>query len=1012
MAGSSLRAISASFLSGLAKTSGSSYRSKTSLTQLLNGGALGSNTSDLSGVLRKGAKLFARSVEDLNGTASLLNLSRSALSELGEITDDLIGLAQQAAKSGTSNHRRKKLQKEMEALGNDFNEVLRKAKIGTSEALNTEDLENVFQKIGLDPNQSSAVAEVFSKFILADGDSNLASASIQSSGRVQIAPDAFGTAPYTTTELSPGLTAKTLGITDTVLSGFVTQVNSIYNLDGAGVDQPEIVSEGDTIGTLAPNTLSADITVYDHDPTTGYSLISSSNELLWSGDGGTDLFLVDNRGDVIHRYTTFDPAEGSTITDAALDDNYNVIYSVDHVEILTSEVVYQAIDVLGGDPSAEPAASVIKSENATGVLGKVAINDEGTYLAFYDAGKGGVTTTNLEGTVSQSLTVTSFEDMGFVGGIDLAISSSDSSGNVGIYSVEDGSELGSYSGVGINATSFTALEETNQFAVLDQGGELQLLTYSEGEVTEETWSVIFGEGDNVKLSLAADKDGNTEIGYVLDMDSEGDGFYRISSSSVEDGTQISAAFEIPTYGGISTVNNVFSTKDNHNYNNYNSGFVSLITQSEGSTTFTLTRRLDQTATVLAVDEASGMSLVETTDDLLGYNSGGYSQLFLVDAAGNAIHQMTNNTVAGAVYESADFDPNGLAAVGELTLGPNTILQLWGRTGALNSDPAGIGNSFNATVDLDATGALEYSNIKISDGGTHIAYMMENTTNGDSVVRFYNIAGAQFDTTIQGQLKNEMFDFIDNDTIAVLSEKDGVQSISTYQWGSGEYNQIIYDLNDVTELQATQKDGDGEYSILFHDEAISSVKLWRENTTTGEVSYDTVLRYDSLQDTPGGLSIADKDTFGISGEFGIFSGSGSTEDELYRTEVTSVSVDKAGDLVSRATPSYEGVFDSKRSLLDRPGAMRLLGDLKALKEQIDNNIDVLDSAIGALQDNISLLRSSGEAFLNLSEQISSADRAIEVADKLQSMIRSDADRAALAQAENLTSLTVAALLNED
>ena len=111
--------------------------------------------------------------------------------------------------------------------------------------------------------------------------------------------------------------------------------------------------------------------------------------------------------------------------------------------------------------------------------------------------------------------------------------------------------------------------------------------------------------------------------------------------------------------------------------------------------------------------------------------------------------------------------------------------------------------------------------------------------------------------------------------------------------------------------------------------------------------------------------------------------------------------------SRTTIEYSELFDDQVSILTRPNAHKVLNDLKALKDQIATNVEALDSGIKIIGDNLDLVRAAGVAFLDLSNQIEGEVEAEEVASRLRDQIRRDAP-AALAQAENLEAMIVAAL----
>lgn len=105
--------------------------------------------------------------------------------------------------------------------------------------------------------------------------------------------------------------------------------------------------------------------------------------------------------------------------------------------------------------------------------------------------------------------------------------------------------------------------------------------------------------------------------------------------------------------------------------------------------------------------------------------------------------------------------------------------------------------------------------------------------------------------------------------------------------------------------------------------------------------------------------------------------------------------------------FSSLFDEETNIDSRPNAYRVLNDLKALKAQITDNVGALDATLEMVGDNIALIRAAGFAFLNLSDQLKGDEDAADVALQLRDQIRRDA-KGALAQAENLESVVVAAL----
>ncbi len=109
----------------------------------------------------------------------------------------------------------------------------------------------------------------------------------------------------------------------------------------------------------------------------------------------------------------------------------------------------------------------------------------------------------------------------------------------------------------------------------------------------------------------------------------------------------------------------------------------------------------------------------------------------------------------------------------------------------------------------------------------------------------------------------------------------------------------------------------------------------------------------------------------------------------------------------SSKEYDGIFDTARSLRSRPDAYRILADLKELRSQIQTNMKTLETAAQFVKENISLVRQTGFAFLELSDQLNGNEDAKQVASQLQTLVRKGGS-SGLSQLENLESITVAAL----
>ncbi len=115
-------------------------------------------------------------------------------------------------------------------------------------------------------------------------------------------------------------------------------------------------------------------------------------------------------------------------------------------------------------------------------------------------------------------------------------------------------------------------------------------------------------------------------------------------------------------------------------------------------------------------------------------------------------------------------------------------------------------------------------------------------------------------------------------------------------------------------------------------------------------------------------------------------------------------------VKRA-PSERSLFDPSTTFSTRADAYEILHDLKALKDQISTNREVFTELRGFLGENLTLVRETGLAMLEIDDQLLGDKEASEVADLLRNLIRRNAGKA-IAQARNLDPLAVAALTIDD
>jgi hypothetical protein len=407
--------------------------------------------------------------------------------------------------------------------------------------------------------------------------------------------------------------------------------------------------------------------------------------------------------------------------------------------------------------------------------------------------------------------------------------------------------------------------------------------------------------------------------------------------------------------------------------------------------------LSSNAVLKSVNEKDGYSVIQSSDDPLGFNAAGVNQLFLVDATGNIVHQYTNESVS-VTFGQASVKQDNLAIVYARTSGGTQTVS---RTvvGTLGEDPAS--SSTNVIETLAA--ADQVTSLYLNISGSHVVY--NKVVGGTRNIQFADTATNTFDTFLQGvgELnKAADLDFYESNKIAVKYDNAGTEEVRLYTYGSSLYSTFKSGTN-IFSFTALERESGSQGYVVFSDTVTNTAAVYGVSDPINPVaSYthsagDSVLMVNAAYNSSGGVEI------GVIGEFSDYSGD--TGNELYAVRQNlSANSSRA---YARSTSEYEKIFDGTYNIVTRPNAYRMLHDLKAMKEQLTDNIEGVNNASDIILKNIDLVRAAGFAFLDLSSSVSSEDDADKVAALLRDRIRRDAP-AALAQAENLQSIAVAAL----
>lgn len=137
-----------------------------------------------------------------------------------------------------------------------------------------------------------------------------------------------------------------------------------------------------------------------------------------------------------------------------------------------------------------------------------------------------------------------------------------------------------------------------------------------------------------------------------------------------------------------------------------------------------------------------------------------------------------------------------------------------------------------------------------------------------------------------------------------------------------------------------------------------------------------------------------------------------DDKLASDEMTASAIRLPAAILGQSTDASQDTFDLE--LNSRSVATVVNENLKALKEQITQNLETIDLGVKTIAYNIQAIQVIGTAMLNISNQITTVDEAENVVEDLKDAIsKFGLSRKALNQLDNLESIfDAAALLNTD
>lgn len=153
-------------------------KSGKAFTQALKGG--GKGESHVAQNISAGARLYQKSLAGINFVGSLLNYASSDLDTLGALTNAMIPIVENAAKTSVGTQQRSNLQTEFNRLARKFLDVKREADLNGDSYLTAARLETSLIAIGLDPQRVDSLEKIFDSMSTVGTVRDLASPKVKS----------------------------------------------------------------------------------------------------------------------------------------------------------------------------------------------------------------------------------------------------------------------------------------------------------------------------------------------------------------------------------------------------------------------------------------------------------------------------------------------------------------------------------------------------------------------------------------------------------------------------------------------------------------------------------------------------------------------------------------------------------------------------------------------------------------------------------------------------------------
>jgi hypothetical protein len=269
-------------------------------------------TATISG-LSNGARIFSNGIASLNSLISFVNITRSDLTKLRTITEDMVEVVTKATKGGIGQSTRTSLNSDFETLATQFTRVLASASNRTYDGMKKDDFLKIFQRLGFDKDKSKTFAELLEKFSFktnSDGKDVQATDTSQAIRPIRVPQSAYQTTIRTTYNNGDGTfyasSSRTIGegqnIIDTKSGNFNNDtISDLVFLNSRGT---VAVAIGNGDGTYK-----ATVT---YDFATSGNTFAGLSVVDYDGDGRDDITIAaDDGANNVVSYTLLSNIDGS-----------------------------------------------------------------------------------------------------------------------------------------------------------------------------------------------------------------------------------------------------------------------------------------------------------------------------------------------------------------------------------------------------------------------------------------------------------------------------------------------------------------------------------------------------------------------------------------------------------------------------------------------------------------------------------------------------------------------------